>query len=348
MTTFIKEGLLFGMGNPLLDITASTDEGFLVKYGLKPNDAILAEEKHIPMYGEMIKNYDVEYTAGGAVQNTMRAVQWILGKPQTTIFMGCIGKDNYGKVLEDKATEAGVNVKYQYDDTKPTGTCSVVITKGGTNRSLCANLGAANCFTKAHLEKPEHLSLVHNAEFFYISGFFLTVSPESQMMVAKHAAEHNRIFTMNLSAPFICTFFKDHLINAMPYIDILFGNETEADTFAKELNFGVTCRKEIALKICALPKVNTKRSRIAIITQGKDPIIVAKDNAVTEYSVCQLDSNKVVDTNGAGDSFVGGFLSQLIQNKSLENCIQCGIYTATEVIQQSGCVFPNKSSFSTS
>lgn len=31
---------------------------------------------------------------------------------------------------------------------------------------------------------------------------------------------------MNLSAPFIPQFFKDNLDQVMPYIDILFGNET--------------------------------------------------------------------------------------------------------------------------
>ncbi|KFM58991.1 Adenosine kinase, partial [Stegodyphus mimosarum] len=49
----LREGILLGLGNPLLDISANTDHSFLEKYGLKPNDAILAEEKHIPMYKEM-------------------------------------------------------------------------------------------------------------------------------------------------------------------------------------------------------------------------------------------------------------------------------------------------------
>lgn len=57
-------------------------------------------------------------------------------------------------------------------------------------------------------------------------GFFLTVSPESILKVAKHASENNKIFCMNLSAPFISQFFKEPLMEVMPYVDILFGNET--------------------------------------------------------------------------------------------------------------------------
>lgn len=57
-------------------------------------------------------------------------------------------------------------------------------------------------------------------------GFFLTVSLESILKVAKHASENNKLFCLNLSAPFICQFFKDNLMQVMPYVDVLFGNET--------------------------------------------------------------------------------------------------------------------------
>jgi adenosine kinase len=37
------------MGNPLLDVQVTKAEELLKKYDLKANDAILAEEKHMPM-----------------------------------------------------------------------------------------------------------------------------------------------------------------------------------------------------------------------------------------------------------------------------------------------------------
>uniref|UniRef100_A0A8C3W9G7 Adenosine kinase n=1 Tax=Catagonus wagneri TaxID=51154 RepID=A0A8C3W9G7_9CETA len=42
----LSENILFGMGNPLLDISAVVGKDFLDKYSLKPNDQILAEDKH--------------------------------------------------------------------------------------------------------------------------------------------------------------------------------------------------------------------------------------------------------------------------------------------------------------
>lgn len=57
--SLVKEGVLFGMGNPLLDISADVSADYLEKYGLKSNDAVLAEAKHMPIYQDLVDNYQV-------------------------------------------------------------------------------------------------------------------------------------------------------------------------------------------------------------------------------------------------------------------------------------------------
>ena len=116
-----REGILLGLGNPLLDISANVDKSFLEKYGLEANNAILAEDKHIPLYADMEAKYKVEYVPGGATQNSMRVAQTIVGTKNSCSFMGCVGKDKYSKTLEEKSKEAGINVKYQYSDEHATG-----------------------------------------------------------------------------------------------------------------------------------------------------------------------------------------------------------------------------------
>lgn len=134
----------------------------------------------------------------------------------------------------------------------------------------------------------------------------MTVSPETIQNVAKHAFENNKVFTMNLSAPFLCEFFKKPMRAALPYVDILFGNETEAEAFSKANDLGTTDIKEIALKISNMEKINDKRKRIVIITQGANPVLLVKDGTLTEFPAVKLSEDKVIDTNGAGDAFVGG------------------------------------------
>ncbi|XP_046844534.1 adenosine kinase-like [Xenia sp. Carnegie-2017] len=339
----IKEGILLGMGNPLLDISAVVDADFLAKYGLKANDAILAEDKHKPMYQEMAKMDNVEYLAGGATQNSIRIAQWLMQVPKACAYIGCVGKDRFGEILKEKAEKAGVDVKYYYIDNPETGTCAVCITNNNTARSLVANLAAANHYKKEHLE--ENWKTVEKADIFYISGFFLTVSPDSIMMVARHATEKKKIFAMNLSAPFITEFFKEPLMEAMPHIDLLFGNESEALTFSRVQGFNTEDMKEIAIKIANLPRAGEKKSRVVVITQGKDPTLVAKDGNITEYPVALIKQEEIVDTNGAGDAFVGGFLVQYLQGKPMEECIKCAHYSARLILKVSGVTLDGKPDF---
>ena len=54
--------------------------------------------------------------------------QWLLQTPNATSFFGCVSKDKFGRLLEDKARESGVNVQFQFTDKEPTGTCGVIVT----------------------------------------------------------------------------------------------------------------------------------------------------------------------------------------------------------------------------
>ena len=267
----------------------------------------------------------------------------MLQRETATSYIGCIGDDAFGKQLEKQATNAGVKVQYLVDGKEPTGTCACLITE--KVRSLVANLGAANSYKHEHLLRPENWSLVEKAKIAYIAGFFLTVSVDSILSVAKHCAETNKLFCMNLSAPFICQFFKDQLLSVIPYVDILIGNEMECETLAKAENYGTQDMKEIALRVAGLPKVNQGRGRIVIFTQGPGAVLLCKGGAVTEHPIIPIAETDILDTNGAGDAWVGGFLSQLALGCSVEAAIHGGHYASHVIIQRSGCTYPAKPDF---
>uniref|UniRef100_A0A8C0MK70 Adenosine kinase n=1 Tax=Canis lupus familiaris TaxID=9615 RepID=A0A8C0MK70_CANLF len=283
-----SENILFGMGNPLLDITAVVDKDFLDKYSLKPNDQILAEDKHKELFDELVKKFKVEYHAGGSTQNSIKVAQWMIQQPyKAATFFGCIGTDTFGEILKKKAAEAHVDAHYYEQNEQTTGTCAVCIT--GSNRSLVANLAAANCYKKEkHLDMDKNWTLVEKARVYYIA---------------------------------------------------------EAATFAREQGFETEDIKEIARKTQALPKVNQKRQRIVIFTQGREDTIMATESEVTAFAVLDQDQKEIVDTNGAGDAFVGGFLSQLVSDKPLTECIRAGHYAASVIIRRTGCTFPEKPDF---
>jgi len=336
MAELLSENVLLGMGNPLLDISASVKTDLLTKHKLKANDAILTEEESI--FKDLLEEYKVDYIAGGATQNSIRVAQWVLGKKNLTSYMGCVGEDSSRKILEEKAREAGVNVRYQVSE-KPTGRCAVLITD--QNRSLVTKLDAANHFTVSHLEEETNWELVKTAKVVYSAGFFLTVSVDSMLRVAKYCAQNNRTYCLNLSAPFLCQFFKDQMSSVLPFTDIIFGNETEAAAYAEVNNLGTTEVGEIALKLAMLPKENGSRSRLVIITQGEGPVVAVEHGNVKSFPVEALEKSDIVDTNGAGDAFVGGFLAQWVLGNGLETSVKCGIWAARHCIQRSGCTMPD-------
>ena len=114
---------------------------------------------------------------------------------------------------------------------KPTGRCAVLITD--QNRSLVTKLDAANEFTVSHLEDEANWAVVDAAKLVYSAGFFLTVSVDSMLKVAKNCAARDKTYCINLSAPFLCQFFKDQMASVLPFTDIVFGNETEAAAYAE-------------------------------------------------------------------------------------------------------------------
>ncbi|KAL8672600.1 MAG: hypothetical protein Q9168_002943 [Polycauliona sp. 1 TL-2023] len=314
----------------------------LQKYSLKANDAILAEESHMPLYADL-QSRKHALIAGGAAQNTARGAQYIL-PANSVLYIGCVGKDEYAEKLRSACSAAGLRVEYRVDETQPTGRCGVVIT--GANRSLCTHLAAANEYKLDHLQSPKIWELVKQAKYYYVGGFHLTVCVPAVMALANEAAENpEKTFFMNLSAPFIPQFFSKQLEETSPYWDYLIGNETEAAAWAEAQGGDVKGKsvQEIAKAIAGLKKANEKRKRTVVITQGTEPTIVAVqgEEKVREYPVRTIGEKEIYDTNGAGDAFAGGFVAGIVEGKSLEESVDMGQWLAKLSIKELGPQFPS-------
>ncbi|KAK2075617.1 adenylate kinase [Prototheca wickerhamii] len=336
------QGVLLGMGNPLLDISSVVDQALLDKYQLKLGNQILAEDQHLPLFKELTEKYSPEYIAGGATQNSIRIAQWMLRAPGATTYMGSVGDDEYGRILAAAAEKDGVRVRYHVDASTPTGTCAACVLGG--ERSLVANLAAANCYKTAHVERPENWAVVEAARVVYSAGFFITVAPDAMLKVAEAMAARDRVYALNISAPFVVEVppFRAAFNELLPLVDYLFGNESEARAYAAAEGWGTEDVEEIALRVSRLPKRNGCRARTVVFTQGADPTVVAVNGKIQLFPVTPIAKDKLVDTNGAGDAFVGGFLSQLVVGKSVAEGVRAGHYAASVVVQRSGCTFPDQ------
>mmetsp|Transcript_124678 Transcript_124678/g.352954 ORF Transcript_124678/g.352954 Transcript_124678/m.352954 type:complete len:350 (-) Transcript_124678:101-1150(-) len=334
---------ILGMGNPLLDISAVVTQETFDKYGLKAGDAILAEEKHMPLYAELAAKPDVKYIAGGATQNSIRVAQWMLQRPGMTAFMGCTGDDEYARILEDVCRANGVQAMYVVDKGAPTGKCAVPIFE--KERSLITDLKAANNYKAHHLREPKQWKVLGDAKIVYSAGYFATASPECMEIAAREMARRGGTYCTNLSAPFIMSVpsFRAVIEKTLPLCDYLFGNRAEARAYAAAVGWGTSDVETIATRLSLVPPMEPgKPPRTVVITQGDEPTVVAARGTVARYPVIGVDPGLVVDTNGAGDAYVGGFIAGLQKGKDVECCCKAGAYAAAVVIQHYGCTYPPK------
>ncbi|CAK7226050.1 adenosine kinase [Sporothrix bragantina] len=346
-----KNFRLLCLENPLLDIIADGDQATLDTYKIKANDAILAEPQHLGIYDDFLNNRNAVLSAGGAAQNTARGAQYIL-PADSVVYLGGVGKDKYGEILGETAAKAGLRVEYRVDEKVPTGRCAVVVTPG--NRSMITDLGAANHYDLEHLKSPAIWPLVEAAEAYYIGGYHLTVCPPAIMTLAKEAAANNKTFVLSISAPFIPLAFKDALDATLPYLDYVVGNEGEAAAFGNvhgisnidlaDVDGTATTEdlKKIAQYMADLPKENTQRKRVAIVTHGSQPTLVAiqGETEVKEYPVHAIAKESIVDTLGAGDAFAAGLVAGIIEGKSLDTSIDQGQWLASLSLTQLGASYP--------
>lgn len=140
----------------------------------------------------------------------------------------------------------------------------------------------------------------------------------------------------------------------MEYADFVFGNEDEAGQMRKTLGMPENSTLvDAAIRIATWPKRNKKRRRFAVVTHGPKPVIVARWKpfapnepvAVRFFPVPQWDLSQIRDTNGCGDSFVGGFLAAYLLDRPIHECVKAGNKLGGAVVKMMGCNFPEKLDF---
>ena len=95
-------------------------------------------------------------------------------------------------------------------------------------------------------------------------------------------------------------------------------------------------------------KKNKNKKRIVVVTCGPHPAYCCQYDHLKQevtfkgsFEVKDVPPEDIVDTNGAGDSFAGGFLSQFVKGKDLDKCMKAGHWAAAVIIKKRGCQIPN-------
>lgn len=77
-----------------------------------------------------------------------------------------------------------------------------------------------------------------------------------------------------------------------------------------------------------------KKIPLIVITNSKYPLLIKENNNI--YTMNIKKSKKLLSDTGAGDSFIGGFLSKYLKEKNLLEATNYGVYAATLSIEEIG------------
>ena len=106
------------------------------------------------------------------------------------------------------------------------------------------------------------------------------------------------------------------------YVDIVFCNESEVLSLFKKDKLA-NCKGDLS-SLCEL----------VVVTLGSEGSLIINKNDIEVIK--SINKGKVIDTTGAGDIYVGGFIHGLINNYSLKKCGELGSICAWQIITQLG------------
>jgi adenosine kinase len=98
---------------------------------------------------------------------------------------------------------------------------------------------------------------------------------------------------------------------------------------------------DFAALVKALADFASPQRRAVVCTLGTRPTIACETGADrVARPVLPIAPDEIVDTNGAGDAFAGGFLAFFVKGATLEKCIDAGSYAAHACLRVRGCSVP--------
>lgn len=259
------------------------------------NYDIVFMQKRLPRRGETLTAESVAFCGGGKGAN--QAVQCAkLGID--TYLVGKVGHDTFGTFLVQEIERQGVDVRYVEPGTKNTGIASVNALLDGNVYSTISR-GANYDITREDIDR---------AKTAMESSKILILQLEIPMDVVSYAldmAEACGLYVILNAAP------------AMPIdsgllakVDCLVVNEEEAGFYAGRKICDLRTAKESCNYL--LDKVR----ECVVITLGAQGSVLCSRGGTREFPA--IVNGSVVETTGAGDSYVGGFAYQRFFDKSPE------------------------------
>lgn len=230
-----------------------------------------------------------------------------LGKPVYAV--GVIGEDLLGDILIMKMKAEGVHLDFITRTAElPTSSTILPIRPNGSRPALHV-IGATASLSLSHFPLNE----VSAGDVVHIGGTFLMpgLDGEDTAKLAKECKARGATVTMDF-IPHANVKLKETLEPALPYIDYIFPNLEDAMYYAGTRTLDET-----------LDHFLDRGVGWVVLTLGADGVAVKNSGGMK--ILLEAFEVDVVDTSGCGDAFCAGFISGLIEDLPLSDCMNRGL-----------------------
>jgi adenosine kinase len=331
-----------------MDCIADVSKDFIINNKIELNATLHRKLKEIKFLNEFLTQNRITYIPGGCQFNAMRVFNWMLDKDKTDIigFLGSVGnQDIYGQVYQNLLLRENIIPIFETIENQTTGLCVVICYN--RDRAHITDLGASNLISDEFVER--NWTKFKNVKLIYTELFILKTKRDICFKLADFGLRDETFYGFNLPSEFFLKNYTKDISKLCEYADIIFANEFEASLFCEILKINSNGSiKDVTCQLCKnIPKKNKNKKRIVIVTAGPNPAALCQYDFKEEkvifsdvFPVANVPSENIIDTNGAGDAFAGGFLSQFVKGKKLDECMKAGHWGASVIIQKRGCDIP--------
>ena len=310
--------IIFGIGNPLIDVVIKASEKDLTSLGLTKGTMQLVDEKRQEQIINYFKGTKNNYFPGGSAPNTILACS---GLGIHSHIAGKIGKDELGNTYIERVNEYGADSGIVFGDGR-TGSSIILVTPDG-ERTMNTHLGMCQEYGSNDIDEKK----LSKAKFFYFTGYMWdTDSQKSAIKKAIQIAQDNKVkIVFDVADPFAVDRNRDSFLRMIEKdVDIVFANQSELKILldSEDIDFCVDNLMEI---------VNSGGIKL-----GKEGSLIFDNN---KKYVIKPSPILAKDSTGAGDMYAAGFLTSIAKGEEYGSAGEIAVHLAEEIIQVQGAQF---------
>lgn len=309
------------LGNPFCDRIVRVSEDFLPSHALTKSSTTVVTER---------EKFDAFWA--DATQHSEMTLPWLVGGSGTNVtkvlarlgedctILGIIGADQIGREIIARLTKIGVTSSLHVAQLE-TGIVNCYITPDA-HRTMQAYVDPRIFGTQEDIPP----ALFQKKKFVLVEGYTAYFG-ERMERVIELATQNQAKVSLDLASLDVIEKFKSKLKTCISKVDYLFGNEQEMLAFTG----CKTVQEAVESFPLSLTIVATMGPKGCWVKAGGQSVAVRYDAPEVQ---------PVIDTTGAGDFFLAGFMLGVMRNKDIPECVKIAQTAALYVIQEEGADLP--------